>query len=83
MFTLLGKKDILGAAETGSGKTLAFGLPILSAIYETKLQNKISNGNGLIKDVSNNLKEEEELKINSSGKNRLTPGFMHKLNCIF
>ncbi|XP_018335713.1 ATP-dependent RNA helicase DDX24 [Agrilus planipennis] len=33
---ILGKKDILGAAETGSGKTLAFGLPILSGILKRK-----------------------------------------------
>lgn len=33
---ILGKRDILGAAETGSGKTLAFGLPILSGILKTK-----------------------------------------------
>lgn len=30
--TILGRKDIIGAAETGSGKTLAFGLPVLSEI---------------------------------------------------
>ena len=29
---MLGRKDIIGAAETGSGKTLAFGLPVLSEI---------------------------------------------------
>ena len=29
---VLGRKDIIGAAETGSGKTLAFGLPVLSEI---------------------------------------------------
>lgn len=33
---ILGKKDILGAAETGSGKTLAFGIPILNGILEMK-----------------------------------------------
>ncbi|XP_012252477.2 ATP-dependent RNA helicase DDX24 [Athalia rosae] len=31
---ILGRRDILGAAETGSGKTLAFGLPILNGILE-------------------------------------------------
>ncbi|XP_059609123.1 ATP-dependent RNA helicase DDX24 [Phlebotomus argentipes] len=31
---LMGRRDILGAAETGSGKTLAFGLPILNGIME-------------------------------------------------
>ncbi|XP_017468448.1 PREDICTED: ATP-dependent RNA helicase DDX24 [Rhagoletis zephyria] len=36
---ILGKKDILGAAETGSGKTLAFGIPILAGIMELKSKN--------------------------------------------
>lgn len=33
---ILGRRDILGAAETGSGKTLAFGLPILQGILIQK-----------------------------------------------
>ncbi|XP_015126985.1 ATP-dependent RNA helicase DDX24 [Diachasma alloeum] len=33
---ILGRRDILGAAETGSGKTLAFGIPILTGILELK-----------------------------------------------
>ncbi|KAL2717010.1 ATP-dependent RNA helicase DDX24-like [Vespula squamosa] len=33
---ILGRRDILGAAETGSGKTLAFGIPILNGILELK-----------------------------------------------
>ncbi|KAK0181215.1 hypothetical protein PV327_003517 [Microctonus hyperodae] len=33
---ILGRRDILGAAETGSGKTLAFGIPILAGILEHK-----------------------------------------------
>jgi ATP-dependent RNA helicase DDX24/MAK5 len=32
---ILGRRDIVGAAETGSGKTLAYGLPILSAILHS------------------------------------------------
>ncbi|PSN37549.1 hypothetical protein C0J52_12557 [Blattella germanica] len=36
---ILGKRDILGAAETGSGKTLAFGIPILYHIFEDKRRN--------------------------------------------
>lgn len=36
---ILGKKDILGAAETGSGKTLAFGIPVLTGIMELKEKN--------------------------------------------
>lgn len=35
---ILGRRDILGAAETGSGKTLAFGLPILNGILHLKEQ---------------------------------------------
>ncbi|XP_014207809.1 ATP-dependent RNA helicase DDX24 [Copidosoma floridanum] len=33
---ILGRRDVLGAAETGSGKTLAFGIPILHGILELK-----------------------------------------------
>lgn len=33
---LLGRRDILGAAETGSGKTLAFGIPIVAGILDLK-----------------------------------------------
>lgn len=33
---ILGRRDILGAAETGSGKTLAFGIPIINGICELK-----------------------------------------------
>ncbi|XP_037928539.1 ATP-dependent RNA helicase DDX24-like [Teleopsis dalmanni] len=40
---IMGKKDILGAAETGSGKTLAFGIPILAGIMELKAR-KSSRG---------------------------------------
>lgn len=40
---ILGKRDILGAAETGSGKTLAFGLPILSGILKEKSQNQLNS----------------------------------------
>ncbi|CAG9855924.1 unnamed protein product [Phyllotreta striolata] len=33
---ILGRRDIVGAAETGSGKTLAFALPILTGILKLK-----------------------------------------------
>ncbi|XP_077277605.1 ATP-dependent RNA helicase DDX24 [Temnothorax americanus] len=33
---ILGRRDILGAAETGSGKTLAFGIPIIKGILDLK-----------------------------------------------
>lgn len=35
---ILGRRNILGAAETGSGKTLAFGIPIIKGILELKSQ---------------------------------------------
>lgn len=35
---VLGKRDIIGAAETGSGKTLAFAIPIINGIIELKKQ---------------------------------------------
>ncbi|XP_066590951.1 ATP-dependent RNA helicase DDX24 [Prorops nasuta] len=37
---ILGRRDILGAAETGSGKTLAFGIPIINGILEIKEKHK-------------------------------------------
>lgn len=33
---ILGRRDILGAAETGSGKTLAFGIPMIHGIMQMK-----------------------------------------------
>jgi len=33
---ILGRRDILGAAETGSGKTLAFGIPIIKGKEEVE-----------------------------------------------
>lgn len=33
---IMGKRDILGAAETGSGKTLAFAIPIIDGILRTR-----------------------------------------------
>lgn len=33
---ILGKKDIVGAAETGSGKTLAFAIPIIDGILKNR-----------------------------------------------
>lgn len=40
---ILGRRDILGAAETGSGKTLAFGIPIIKGILDLKSQNDGQN----------------------------------------
>ncbi|XP_062559498.1 ATP-dependent RNA helicase DDX24-like [Armigeres subalbatus] len=33
---IMGRRDLLGAAETGSGKTLAFGIPLLEGIMKLK-----------------------------------------------
>lgn len=44
---IMGRKDILGAAETGSGKTLAFGIPILNGIIELKKNGKFMQGRTL------------------------------------
>ncbi|XP_012284459.1 ATP-dependent RNA helicase DDX24 [Orussus abietinus] len=41
---LLGRRDILGAAETGSGKTLAFGIPVIAGILELKKQQSADHG---------------------------------------
>ncbi|CAN0374955.1 unnamed protein product, partial [Ectocarpus fasciculatus] len=46
---VLGRKDIIGAAETGSGKTLAFGLPVLSEILtrrDATAAAKLAEGGG-------------------------------------
>lgn len=52
--TILGRRDILGAAETGSGKTLAFGIPIIKGILE--LKNQQTETAASKKSVSNNSK---------------------------
>ena len=58
---ILGKKDILGAAETGSGKTLAFGIPMLAGIMELKKKNSRS---GIRKPLTKkkNVIEEQEIQ---------------------
>ncbi|KAG5880257.1 hypothetical protein JTB14_027322 [Gonioctena quinquepunctata] len=50
---ILGRKNILGAAETGSGKTLAFGLPILTGILNLKEKDQCN-------DSTNNMSDSEE-----------------------
>ncbi|XP_061386161.1 ATP-dependent RNA helicase ddx24 [Musca vetustissima] len=59
---ILGKKDILGAAETGSGKTLAFGIPLLAGIMELKRKNsKTGIRKPLTKAKDKHQEAEEEL----------------------
>ncbi|KAJ8932923.1 hypothetical protein NQ314_014340 [Rhamnusium bicolor] len=53
---ILGRRDILGAAETGSGKTLAFGLPILAGILKIKEQ---STNKRISDELMNNSDSEE------------------------
>ncbi|ODN05959.1 ATP-dependent RNA helicase DDX24 [Orchesella cincta] len=40
---ILGKKDVVGAAETGSGKTLAFAIPIIDGIIKRRSLAKVNN----------------------------------------
>ncbi|XP_023304092.2 ATP-dependent RNA helicase DDX24 [Lucilia cuprina] len=73
---ILGKKDILGAAETGSGKTLAFGIPMLTGIMELKRKNartgirkpmvKAKNKKTDVKELNKEeLEEEQNLEIDN------------------
>lgn len=41
--SVLGKKDVVGAAETGSGKTLAFAIPIIHGILQARQVNREEN----------------------------------------
>lgn len=62
---ILGRRDILGAAETGSGKTLAFGLPIITRILELKNQNQNSDtDSGFDKDFDDEENKSNEKLIN-------------------
>ncbi|XP_066137965.1 ATP-dependent RNA helicase DDX24 isoform X2 [Euwallacea fornicatus] len=54
---ILGRRDILGAAETGSGKTLAFGLPILAGINKLQEENCTDT-------VLTDSDDEEDLELN-------------------
>lgn len=65
---ILGKKDILGAAETGSGKTLAFGIPMLAGIMELKSNNaRTGIRKPLVKNKNNKTKNEEVLEDDLMG----------------
>nr|CAI5824205.1 unnamed protein product [Callosobruchus analis] len=54
---ILGRCDILGAAETGSGKTLAFGIPILTGILKIKEKGSSAENN----DANSDSEFEEEV----------------------
>uniref|UniRef100_A0A1B0CEF3 RNA helicase n=2 Tax=Lutzomyia longipalpis TaxID=7200 RepID=A0A1B0CEF3_LUTLO len=62
---IMGRRDILGAAETGSGKTLAFGLPILNGILELK-EREMQNSNA-------KLRKNVEIVRNRKDRDNLTP----------
>lgn len=57
---LVGRKNVLGAAETGSGKTLAFGLPILTGIL--KIKEKETNNAEEVPESS-----DEEMELDGDG----------------
>lgn len=56
---IMGRRDILGAAETGSGKTLAFGIPILNGILHLKEQMANNNTVSIRKGGKCNIKKFE------------------------
>ncbi|XP_013119538.2 ATP-dependent RNA helicase ddx24 [Stomoxys calcitrans] len=58
---IMGKKDILGAAETGSGKTLAFGIPLLAGIMELKRKNVKTGIRKPLAKAKGQPKESEEI----------------------
>lgn len=72
---ILGRRDILGAAETGSGKTLAFGIPILNGILELKKSGgkpfrKLSKKSVDIDQKANNAAVEGNSKRKKMKRNR-------------
>lgn len=72
---IMGRKDILGAAETGSGKTLAFGIPILNGIIELKKNGQFMQGR-TPKSIKSKPKADDERKPASNNRNErdnLTP----------
>nr|CAD7400793.1 unnamed protein product [Timema poppensis] len=62
---IMGRRDILGAAETGSGKTLAFGIPIIHGILLHK--NKIVDKENTVFEK----RDEERTDIKSSKKSQI------------
>nr|CAD7195995.1 unnamed protein product [Timema douglasi] len=62
---IMGRRDILGAAETGSGKTLAFGIPIIHGILLHK--NKIVDK----ENTAFEKRDEERTDIKSSKKSQI------------
>lgn len=54
---ILGRRDILGAAETGSGKTLAFGIPVLDGILKLKKKhgNFVPSSSGIFRETNEDV----------------------------
>ncbi|XP_031627076.1 ATP-dependent RNA helicase DDX24 isoform X2 [Contarinia nasturtii] len=65
---IMGRRDILGAAETGSGKTLAFGIPIINGILQMKKNPEKINFRKVSKNGSEQVEVPEVVKLQ---KNRL------------
>lgn len=63
---IMGRRDILGAAETGSGKTLAFGIPILSGILHMKKTPQNRSFRKLSIKQKNIIKDEPDKPIDSN-----------------
>lgn len=70
---IMGRKDILGAAETGSGKTLAFGIPILNGIIELKKNGKFMQGRTLKSKHNAADDERKSASKNRNERENLTP----------
>lgn len=64
---ILGRRDILGAAETGSGKTLAFGIPIINGILQMK---NSPNKRHYRKVLKKNPSEKENIELVAEQKQR-------------
>ncbi|XP_001604682.1 ATP-dependent RNA helicase DDX24 [Nasonia vitripennis] len=68
---ILGRRDILGAAETGSGKTLAFGIPVLNGILE--LQKKegktVQSTSGKFREVNKDEEAASDISDNEGDEN--------------
>lgn len=73
---ILGRRDILGAAETGSGKTLAFGIPIINGILELRKSGgkkpfrKLTKKTEALDQNSNQAENELKSKKKKSNKRR-------------
>lgn len=71
---IMGRKDILGAAETGSGKTLAFGIPILNGIIELKKNGTFMQGRTSLKSKPKvNDDERKSVPKKRNERENLTP----------